>query len=122
MMDPPIGPTIEDLADGFVARCLAMSAAPSEATCTVDGYPQVCECDLDLGVLHVPVQRTPISGLLRPDSIRNRARRTASAEHASGSSTWTACGSSSMPTPCPGAADDDGAELESIVESIRIEP
>ena len=116
MMDPPIGPTIEDLADGFL-QVPGYGASPSEAT-TVDGYRGL-RMDLDLGFYMCPFRDAHL-WTTPAGSIRN------------------AHGEQELSTlriidvdgvrlvidayAVPGAADDDGAELESIVESIRIEP
>jgi hypothetical protein len=116
MLDPPIGPTVEDLADGF-AQVAGYGAAPSEAT-TVDGYRGL-RVDLELGFYMCPFRDahlwTTPGGWIR-SARGDQERSTLRIIDVDGVRLVIDA------YAVPGAADDDPGELESIVESIRIEP
>ena len=116
--DPSIGPTVEDLAEGF-ANASGYRASPAVAT-TIDGYRGL-RMDLDPVVYMCPLSdahlwATPAGWIrnARGDEELSTLwildvdgmRLVIDAHHFAGTS----------------AADDDRAELESIVESIRISP
>jgi hypothetical protein len=116
MMDPPIGPTVDDLADGL-AQARGFGASPSEAT-TVDGYRGL-RVELDLGFYMCQYRDahlwTTPAGWIR-SAHGDQELSTLRIIDVEG--VRLVIDSYAV----PGAAADDRAELESIVDSIRIEP
>jgi hypothetical protein len=115
-IEPPIGPTVEALAQGFANVAGYRASAPVAAT--IDGYrglrmdldPTFYMCPLSEAHLWITPagwvqsvrgeQELNMLWILDVDGVRLVVDAYAA----------------------PGAADDDRAELESIVESIRIAP
>lgn len=115
-LDPSIGPTVEDLAEGF-ANVPGYRASPSVAT-TIDGYRGL-RMDLDLEFYMCPFREvhlwTTPAGWIQ--SVRGEQEL---------NTLWILDVDGVRLVidayTVLGAADDGRAELESIVESIRIEP
>lgn len=115
-IDPPVGPTVEDLAEGF-ANAPGYRASPAVAT-TIDGYRGL-RMDLDFLFYMCPISDAHL-WTTPAGHVRN-----ARGEQQLNTLWIIDVGGVRLVVDAfavSGATDDDRAELESIVESIRIEP